>query len=189
MNKKKIGLRLLAISGLFLLVNACSSGNTTSKTCTTQDDTNKISKAVCVMTPTEGNTANGLVTFTQTDSGILIVADIKGLAAGKHGFHVHQFGDISKLDGTSAGGHFNPEGVTHAGHGDKVRHVGDFGNIVADEDGKAHYEELDSLISFSGTHNIVGRTIIIHSGEDDLVSQPTGNAGKRAAYGVIGIAK
>lgn len=188
MNKNKTGLKLLVLSGLFFLMNACCSGNT-SNTCSTQDDTNRIIRAVCVMTPTEGNTANGLVTFTQKDSGILIVADMKGLSPGKHGFHVHQFGDISKLDGTSAGGHFNPEEVAHAGHSDEVRHVGDFGNIVADENGNAHYEAMDSLISFSGKHNIIGRAIIIHAGEDDLASQPTGNAGKRAAYGVIGIAK
>jgi len=189
MNKTKIGLRLLVMSGLLLLISGCCNGNTTCKTSAKQDDTNEITKAVCVMTPTEGNTANGIVTFTRTDAGILIVADIKGLSTGKHGFHVHQYGDISKLDGTSAGGHFNPEGVAHAGHGDKVRHVGDFGNIVADENGNAHYEELDTLIAFSGKHNIIGRAIIIHAGEDDLVSQPTGNAGKRAAYGVIGTAK
>lgn len=189
MIKNKMGLRLLAMTGLFLLVNACSSGNTSTKSCSNQDDSNKIAKAVCVMTPTEGNEVKGLVTFTQTDSGILIVADIEGLTVGKHGFHVHQFGDISKLDGKSAGGHFNPEGVAHAGHEDAIRHVGDFGNIIADESGNAHYEEFDTLISFSGKHSIIGRAIIIHSGEDDLVTQPTGNAGKRVAYGVIGIAK
>ena len=61
------------------------------------------------MTPTEGNEVKGLITFTQTEGGILIEADIEGLSEGNHGFHIHEWGDISKSDGTSAGGHFNPE--------------------------------------------------------------------------------
>ena len=74
------------------------------------------------MTPTEGNDVKGLISFTQTDCGILIVADNEGLTEGKHGFHIHEWGDISKSDGTSAGGHINPEATEHAGLGDAVRH-------------------------------------------------------------------
>ncbi len=188
MRKRNSGLSVLAIAGTLLIVNACNSGNTASNPGSNQDNAGLISRANCVITPTEGNNVKGLVTFTQTDSGILVVADIEGLSAGKHGFHVHEFGDISKSDGTSAGGHFNPENTDHGGPGDAVRHVGDLGNITAGENGKAHYEWIDKVISFSGKHNIIGRGIIIHSGEDDLVSQPTGNAGARVAYGVIGIA-
>ena len=195
MIKSKLGLRLLALSGVFLLVSACNSGSSTNEqvrdhdVVNHDDATNKISKAVTVMTPTEGNNVSGIITFTETDGGILIKADIEGLSEGKHGFHVHEWGDISKPDGTSAGGHFNPEGKDHAGPHDTIRHVGDFGNIVADKDGKAHYEQVDSLISFSGKNNIIGRAIIIHADEDDLVSQPTGNAGARVAHGVVGIAE
>ncbi len=195
MIKSKLGLRLLALAGVFLIVSACNSGNTTNETVSDHDianhddTTNKISKAVCVMTPTEGNDVSGLITFTQTDKGILIEADIEGLSEGKHGFHVHEWGDISKPDGTSTGGHFNPDDTDHAGPHDAIRHAGDFGNIVADENGKARYEQIDSLISFSGKNNIIGRAIIIHADEDDLVSQPTGDAGARVAHGVIGIAE
>lgn len=195
MIKSKFGLRLVAIMGVFLIVSACNSGGTSSKSVTIQDDinmisqdnNNMISKAICVLTPTEGYDVKGTVSFTQTDSGILIVADVEGLSEGKHGFHVHEFGDISSSDGTSAGGHFNPGDKEHAGPEDAVRHAGDFGNIIADENGKAHYERVDSLISFEGKNNIIGRSIIIHVGEDDLVSQPTGDAGGRVAHGVIGI--
>jgi Cu-Zn family superoxide dismutase len=67
--------------------------------------------------------------------------------------------------------------------------VGDLGNLVADKDGKAHYEWTDHVISFKGQNSIIGRGIIIHAGEDDLHTQPTGNAGARVACGVIGIAK
>ncbi len=192
---KKFRLSLLATVGLFLIVSACNSGDTSNKPVTNEDNTNMIahdnsndiSKAVCVLTPTEGNNVKGTVTFTQTDAGILIVADVEGLSEGNHGFHIHEFGDISKSDGTSAGGHFNPDHKDHAGPEDEVRHAGDFGNIVADANGNAHYERVDSLISFKGTNNIIGRAIIVHANEDDLVSQPTGDAGGRVAQGVIGI--
>ena len=192
---KKFRLSLLATVGLFLIVSACNSGDTSNKPVINEDstdmvfhdDSNAISKAVCVLTPTEGSNVKGKVTFTQTDAGILIVADVEGLSEGKHGFHIHEFGDISKSDGTSAGGHFNPDHKDHAGPEDEVRHAGDFGNIVADANGNAHYERVDSLISFKGINNIIGRAIIVHANEDDLVSQPTGDAGGRVAQGVIGI--
>ena len=148
-----------------------------------------LTKAICVLHPTEGNKVSGVVTFTKTDSGIKIVADLEGLPPGKHGFHVHEFGDCSSPDGTSAGGHFNPENQAHGAPDDAIRHVGDLGNVVAGNDGKAHYERVDTVISLGGKHSIIGRGIIVHAGEDDLKTQPTGNAGARVACGVIGIAR
>lgn len=192
MSKIKLGIRLFALTGIFLILNACNGGETSNKIVADHDNTSNtdmITKAICVMTPTEGHEVKGLITFTQTDDGILIEADIEGLSEGNHGFHIHEWGDISKSDGTSAGGHFNPDNTDHAGPGDAIRHAGDLGNITADENGKAHYRQIDSLISFTGKNNIIGRSVIIHVGEDDLVSQPTGDAGGRVAQGVIGVAQ
>ena len=145
--------------------------------------------AVCILYPTEGNEVSGIVTFTKTDGGIKIVANFEGLTPGKHGFHIHEYGDCSRLDGKSAGGHFNPDGKKHGAPNSEERHVGDLGNLLANEKGKAYYEIIDSYISFSGPHSIIGRAIIVHAGEDDLTSQPTGAAGARVACGVIGLAK
>lgn len=153
------------------------------------DDNSDLLSAVCILYPTEGNETSGIVKFTQTPEGIKIVADVNGLTPGKHGFHIHEFGDCSRLDGKSAGGHFNPDGKKHGAPNSEERHVGDLGNLLANEEGKAYYEMIDSYISFSGPHSIIGRAIIVHSGEDDLISQPTGNAGARLACGVIGLAK
>ncbi len=147
------------------------------------------SKAVSVIYPTEGNKVHGTVTFTKVENGIKVVADIEGLTPGKHGFHIHEFGDCSDPKGKSAGGHFNPDKVAHAGHNSKTRHVGDFGNITADKSGKAHVEFIDNLISFCGPHNIIGRGIVIHGGADDLTSQPSGAAGPRVACGSISLSK
>lgn len=148
-----------------------------------------VTQAVAILHPTQGNEVRGRVTFTQADSGIAIVADIEGLAPGQHGFHVHRFGDCTAPDGTSAGGHFNPDGMPHGAPTDAERHVGDLGNVTADDSGMAHYERTDDVIALSGDHSIIGRGLIVHAGEDDLVSQPTGNAGPRVACGVIGIAQ
>jgi Cu-Zn family superoxide dismutase len=153
------------------------------------DDNSDLLSAVCILYPTEGNETSGIVKFTQTPEGIKIVADVNGLTPGKHGFHIHEFGDCSRLDGKSAGGHFNPDDKNHGAPDGPERHVGDLGNLVAGEDGKAHYELTDWFISFTGSNSIIGRAIIVHAGEDDLTSQPTGNAGARLACGVIGLAK
>jgi len=148
-------------------------------------DSTMVTEAIANLSPTKGNDVNGTVNFTKVDGGIKIVADVEGLKPGKHGFHVHEYGDCGAPDGSSAGGHFNPDGVKHAGPDDPVRHVGDMGNITADKDGKAHFEWVDSLMSFEGLHNIIGKSVIVHGGEDDLTSQPSGNAGPRVACGVI----
>ncbi len=153
------------------------------------DITPKVEKAVAVIYPTKGNTAHGVITFIKVKDGMKVIADIEGLTPGKHGFHVHEYGDCSASDGSSAGGHFNPDNVKHSGHDSKVRHVGDLGNITADKDGKAHLELVDDQMEFFGSHGIIGRGVVVHGGTDDLISQPSGNAGPRVGCGVIGIAK
>lgn len=150
-----------------------------------QPDSTAITEAIANLSPTKGNDVKGTVVFTKVNGGIKIVAEIEGLTPGKHGFHVHEYGDCTSPDGSSAGGHFNPDGVEHGGPDDPVRHVGDMGNLVAGKDGKAHYEWVDSLMTFYGPHNIIGRSVIVHGGADDLKSQPSGNAGPRVACGVI----
>jgi Cu-Zn family superoxide dismutase len=147
----------------------------------------KVTKAIAVVHPLGDNKVSGKVIFTQMKDGVEIAAQITGLSPGEHGFHVHEFGDCSMADGTCAGGHFNPEGKPHGRPDAAERHVGDFGNIKAGEDGKATYKRVDKMITFSGPHSIIGRSVIIHDKPDDF-SQPTGNAGGRIGCGVIGIA-
>ncbi len=156
---------------------------------TTHDTGQNIEKAICVLYPTEGHEARGTVTFTRNGSVIKIVAELEGLTPGKHGFHIHENGDCSATDATSAGGHFNPDDSDHGGPEHQERHVGDLGNIEAGEDGSARLELEDSRISFSGPNSILGLAVIVHAGEDDLTSQPTGDAGGRVACGVIGVAQ
>ena len=148
-----------------------------------------ITTAIAVLYPTAGNNVSGTITFAKVEGGIRVLATVTGLSEGKHGFHIHQYGDCSGADGKTAGGHFNPTAMMHSAPTDSIRHVGDIGNIVADSDGNATLEWVDSHMTFEGTSSIIGRGVIIHAGEDDLTSQPTGAAGARVACGVIGIAK
>uniref|UniRef100_Q09JE3 Superoxide dismutase [Cu-Zn] n=1 Tax=Argas monolakensis TaxID=34602 RepID=Q09JE3_ARGMO len=151
-------------------------------------------KAVCVLKGTENVT--GTVHFTQDspNSPVKVTGEITGLAKGKHGFHIHEFGDNTN-GCISAGAHFNPHGKEHGAPEDQNRHVGDLGNVVANDAGVAAISITDSMISLSGDHNIVGRSLVVHADPDDLgkggheLSKTTGNAGGRLACGVVGITK
>ena len=145
-----------------------------------------VTKAVAVLNPTQGNTAQGVVTFTQAEGGVHIVAKFTGVPKGDHGFHIHEFGDCSAPDGTSAGPHFNPTNVIHAGRDAEKRHMGDLGNVTADEQGTITLDYLDKHIKLA---LIIGRGMILHANPDDFTTQPTGNAGGRIACGVIGVGK
>jgi Cu-Zn family superoxide dismutase len=130
----------------------------------------------------------GVVHFKATTDGVQISGQLSGLKPGKHGFHIHEFGDVSSADPKCHGGHFNPDKKKHGGPADAERHVGDLGNITAGDDGKAAINMTDKQIALSGSHSIVGRAVIIHEKADDLKTQPTGDAGGRIAGGVVGIA-
>jgi Cu-Zn family superoxide dismutase len=147
-------------------------------------------KAIAVLHATAGNKVSGTVTFTEEADGVRVRAEITGLAPGKHGFHVHEFGDCSASDLASAGGHFNPTNKPHAGPDDAERHVGDMGNVEADASGAAKLDYVDHEISLANDQrSVIGRSVIVHAKADDLKSQPSGDSGARIACGVIGVAK
>ncbi len=147
--------------------------------------------AVAVMAPND-NGVDGVVRFRDTGKGVEIKYNITGLSDGEHGFHIHEYGDLT--DGCeSACAHFNPYGKTHGGLDSKVRHEGDLGNITS-RDGRAKGTLMAKTLSLNPKSPtfIVGRMIIVHADRDDLglggdeESLKTGNAGKRLACGVIG---
>lgn len=146
-------------------------------------------KAIAVISATQGNKTAGKVVFTSTADGVHVVAELTGLEPGTHGFHIHEFGDISSTDGMSTGGHFNPHAAKHAGPKDADHHAGDMGNIEADKSGAGKLE-----LDLKGTHlegpdGIIGHAVVVHAKADDLKTQPSGNAGPRVGVGVIGAAK
>jgi superoxide dismutase, Cu-Zn family len=147
-------------------------------------------EAIAMIHPTEGNSCTGSVRFTQIGEQVRIIAEVDGLTPNaQHGFHIHQYGDASLSNGTSAGGHYNPAGTPHALPDEFNRHAGDLGNLQADQNGHAVLELETPHLSIDGPLNpIIGRGVIVHAKPDDG-GQPTGNAGARIGIGVIGIAK
>lgn len=137
---------------------------------------------------TADGTEVGTVTFTEDAAGgsVQISANFHGVAAdGMHGFHLHENGECSAPDFTSAGGHFNPDGVDHACPPTTPRHAGDFGNVDI-TGGSGTLEETSDLLTVNaGANSVVGHAVILHGGEDDCTSQPSGNAGPRYACGVV----
>ncbi|NP_001238038.1 Superoxide dismutase [Cu-Zn], chloroplastic-like [Glycine max] len=149
-------------------------------------------KAVAIL---KGNSSvHGLVTLTQQqDNGpTTVTVRGSGLTPGPHGFHLHEFGDITN-GCISTGPHFNPNKLKHGAPEDKIRHAGDLGNIVANADGVAEATTVDNQIPLIGPNSVVGRALVVHELEDDLgkggqeLSLSTGNAGGRLACGVVGL--
>ena len=148
------------------------------------------SNGISVLHPTAGNKVSGTVTFTPVADGVQVHAEIKGLTPGKHGFHIHEFGDCSAADASSAGAHFNPTNQPHAGPEAAARHEGDMGNVDADVSGNAKLDYVDHQISLANdAKSAIGRSVVVHAKPDDLKTQPSGDSGSRIACGVIGWAK
>jgi Cu-Zn family superoxide dismutase len=134
-----------------------------------------------------GSTVSGWATFTEQDGGgVKVVVHIEKAPPGTHGLHVHEKGDCSDPEAKSAGGHFNPGAMDHAGPMDEKHHAGDLGNIEVKADGTGHLEIASKMLTVKeGPNSVVGRAVIFHEKADDLKTQPTGNAGGRLACGVI----
>lgn len=134
-----------------------------------------------------GSTVSGTAHFESANGVVTLTLTLAGLPAGVHAVHLHELGDCSADDGTSAGGHWNPTGMDHGKWGDQPFHLGDIGNVEAGEDGTASYTMDTDLwsIDTGDPNDIVGHAIIVHSGIDDFSTQPTGAAGGRIGCGVV----
>ena len=140
---------------------------------------------------------SGYVRFTQTDKKgpLRISGNIKNLKPGKHGFHIHVYGNLLKTDCNKCGGHFNPTNKNHGGRKAKISHAGDLGNIIANEKGIAKFYFKTPKLTLFGNNNILGRSIVVHEDEDDLGkggfkdSLTTGHSGARLDCAVIGLDK
>ncbi len=143
--------------------------------------------AIAVIKSVEDNNVSGQISFIKDEMGIKIIADVNGLSPGKHGFHLHTFGDCTNLTDGSAGEIFNPFNKNHGGPDKREHKLGDFKNLTADNSGHAHLEWIDIDLDLDGPLSIIGRSILIHENEDDHLAQPDGNSGPVIAYAVIGL--
>ncbi len=165
---------VLAIASGALLLAGCA-GMATGPTATTK------------LEARSGSNVSGNVTFTQVGERVRIQGLVNGHTAGLKGWHIHEKGDCSDPKADSAGGHFNPRGHKHGAPTDAMRHAGDTGNLVFNDAGSATIDvTIDGIsVSKDKPDGIIGRALIIHMQQDDLKTDPTGNAGGRAACGVI----
>lgn len=134
-----------------------------------------------------GSTVRGWAAFSdRSTGGVRVEVHIENAPPGVHGLHVHETGDCSAPDASSAGGHFNPGGMPHAAPSDTSRHAGDLGNITIEANGTGHLELVTDLLTVRpGPNSVVGKAVIFHEKADDLKTQPTGDAGGRLGCGVV----
>ena len=146
-------------------------------------------QAIAIIGPASGSIVTGTATFTQSGDQITVLIDIQNATPGLHGVHIHENGDCSAPDGTSAGGHWNPTNVAHGKWGVGEFHLGDLGNITVGDDGTGSFELTTDLweIGTGSDIDVVGKGIIVHADADDFISQPSGNAGARIGCGVIAL--
>ncbi len=128
----------------------------------------------------------GTLGFMQSGGTTTMTGKFAGLPPGEHGFHIHENGDCGGKHAKNAGGHLNPTSVKHGPPESSIRHAGDLGNLVVDDDGNATFDmATDSLTVAAGADSVVDRAIIIHAKKDDGKGQPSGNSGDPIACGVI----
>ena len=176
---------LLAGAGVLSLFSGCGTTGGGSSAIATSPQKFAPLAATAVLSPASGSKVQGVVNFIQEFDQLRVEARITGLTPGEHGFHIHETGDCSAPDASSAGGHFNPTGMAHGGAQSENRHVGDFGNLKAGVSGEAYLSQVFPSLKINGPESIIGKAIIVHEKADDLKSQPSGDAGGRVACGVI----
>jgi Cu-Zn family superoxide dismutase len=147
----------------------------------------KTPSASATVLPTKDSTVRGSVKFVQKDSSVIVSGRITGLTPGPHGLHVHEKGNCTATDGSSAGPHFNPGPGKHGGPTTEMRHGGDLGNIIANSSGVAEFNvEVTGISLNAEPTSVIGRSVIVHAKADDLQTDPSGSSGARLGCGLIG---
>jgi Cu-Zn family superoxide dismutase len=145
-------------------------------------------RAVVDLKPTQGQQATGHLTLTREKDGVRLQGVVSGLPAdSKHGFHVHEKGDCSAPDASSAGEHFNPQAGVHGKKASEEHHVGDMDNLSTDSKGNAKVDIVveEATLGDGKATDIMGKSVIVHIAPDDYKTQPSGGSGARVACGVI----
>lgn len=131
----------------------------------------------------------GMASFSEAGNGVRVRVEVKGLSAGLHAVHIHAVGKCEAPAFTSAGGHFNPAQKKHGYKSPDGAHAGDLPNMLVAKDGSGRFEALTDAVTLrSGANSVFdadGSALVVHAGVDDHTTDPTGNAGDRAACGVI----
>jgi Cu-Zn family superoxide dismutase len=181
--KRQIWFVAVAMIGLLIAAGAARAGKEEAKKVPAQATP---AKATAAIEARSGSSLSGTADFVQHGGKLMITVSLKGAPPGPHAVHIHEKGDCSAPDASSAGPHFNPGGHQHGAPDAAQHHAGDLGNITIGEDGTGTLMVHSEDLAMAGDPNgVVGRAIIIHEKPDDFVTQPTGNSGGRIGCGVI----
>ncbi len=179
----------IAIASVFLA--ACSSTPKTQDAATTAPAAQSTAQSARVnLASASGSLVSGTLSVMPMGDGVHVTGEIGGLQPGSaHGFHIHEKGDCSAADASSAGGHFNPAGSAHGKAGAGAHHAGDSDNLIADANGVAKVDAHFGGVTLGGgaANDVAGKAVIVHASPDDYKSQPAGNAGARVACGIIAV--
>jgi Cu-Zn family superoxide dismutase len=192
-NRRKSGLSnamsfTVFVMTLALMLSGCNTGTKQADETTQDQEEQKNATAKAAMEPASGSNVKGEATFTEENGKVQFELRVENLSPGEHAVHLHEKGDCSAEDASSAGGHWNPTMKPHGKRGDGTSyHKGDIGNMKVGDDGKGTYTLSVEGWTIGGADstNVVGKSVIIHDKPDDFTSQPSGNAGSRVSCGVI----
>jgi len=156
--------------------------------CKTNSTSGKSNSLSVTFEPKSESKVIGSGTFTEKNGKVTFIASFKGLKPGIHAIHIHEKSDCSAADGSSAGGHWNPTFKKHGKLGEGESHKGDIGNFTTDEFGNGSVMITTSewcIGCGDNTKDIIGKSLIVHQGPDDYITQPSGNSGARVACSAI----
>ena len=184
---KKISFSLFAIGVLFM--TSCKTATSEESTDTVADVAASATNLDIALSAKSGSTLKGNVNFTEANNMVTMNVTVSGVKPGEHAIHIHEKPDCSAEDGSSAGGHWNPDMTNHGKWADHDgHHAGDIGNLNVDAEGNGTLTfstDMWCIGCTDSTKNILNHSIIIHADVDDFVTQPTGNAGGRIGCAVI----
>lgn len=142
------------------------------------------------LAPTQGHNASGTLTLRAEGDAVRLTGSLQGLPPnGEFGFHIHEYGDCSAPDASSAGNHFNPSAKPHGNPSGMDHHAGDMMNVKSDAEGKAEVSAYASGVTLNtgNPDDVLGKAVVLHEKADDYATQPSGNSGARIACGVIAL--
>ena len=182
--RKFSGTVAMTLIGLLAIAGIARAGKESAKK-SPATQTMPAGKIVTTIEGRSGSSLSGTAEFVAHGDKMMITVSLKGAPSGLHAVHIHEKGDCSAPDASSAGGHFNPGGHQHGSLDAPEHHAGDLGNITIGEDGTGSLMVHSGELSMAGPNSVKGRALIVHEKSDDFVTQPTGNAGGRIGCGVI----
>lgn len=191
LTSRKDAMRTIYCSLFVLLITGCPLNKDSASSTSVKSPPTENVMAQARLAPASGSSAEGTLRFVKAEGGLIVTGSFSGVKPpGLHGLHIHENGNCSSKDASSAGDHFNPAGREHGAPNAQVTHLGDLGNIQISQEGTGQLhvflkDESHLNENVGGWDVIIGKAVILHEKADDFQTQPSGNSGNRISCGVI----